>query len=450
MYSLLLFTFEITVAEVLFSFGLKKRGLFALRLLAWFAVMAGAAALCMLLPDVVFANALVMSMLFIGLFILSVLLMTLCYDERWVNVFFCGICAYTLQHMAYGFANLLISLILQTRSPVLDLYSGGGGANIFGNEPALVFLLYFLCVYFIYGICFLLFRRRVGKDRAINIDNSQVPVLIAVGLLVDIALNMVCVYLVPSDVAFIVNVIFSVYSCAASVLFLTVLFGIARNKKLEEEKNLIEYIAKKQADLYAVSKENRDLVNMKAHDMKYLLREMDEKKRVPEEALTELRSVLAVSDTFVTTGNDTLDTLLSERSMYCANNGVTFTCLADGKAVSFLTDADMYSLFGNALDNATEAVMKIADPAARTIGLRLAAEDKFVTLTVYNSYEGEIATKDGMPVSAKKDAAFHGFGIKSIRYTVDKYGGDMSVRWKDGVFTLNILFPVPSSVGGKA
>ena len=110
----------------------------------------------------------------------------------------------------------------------------------------------------------------------------------------------------------------------------------------------------------------------------------------------------------------------------------------------------MYSLFGNALDNATEAVMKIADPAARTIGLRLAAEDKFVTLTVYNSYEGEIATKDGLPVSAKKDAAFHGFGIKSIRYTVDKYGGGMSVRWKDGVFTLNILFPVPSSVGGKA
>ena len=77
MYSLLLFTFEITVAEVLFSFGLKKRGLFALRLLAWFAVMAGAAALCMLLPDVVFANALVMSMLFIGLFILSVLLMAI-------------------------------------------------------------------------------------------------------------------------------------------------------------------------------------------------------------------------------------------------------------------------------------------------------------------------------------------------------------------------------------
>ena len=102
----------------------------------------------------------------------------------------------------------------------------------------------------------------------------------------------------------------------------------------------------------------------------------------------------------------------------------------------------------------TENALNIAvvedDPAARTIGLRLAAEDKFVTLTVYNSYEGEIATKDGLPVSAKKDAAFHGFGIKSIRYTVDKYGGDMSVRWKDGVFTLNILFLVPSSVGGKA
>lgn len=450
MYSLLLFTLEITVAEVLFSAGLRKRKYFVLRLLGWFVAMAGAAALCCLFPSVVFENVFVMSFLFVGLFVLSFLLMLMCYDEPWVNVFFCGICAYTLQHMAYGFSNFLISLILQSRSPILDLYSSGGATNIFGNEPVLIFFLYFLCVYVIYGLCFLLFRKRVGKNRAIKIDNSQVPVLIGVGLLVDIVLNMVCVYFVPDDVAFIVNVVFSVYSCAASVLFLTVLFGIAKNKKLEDEKKFIEYVAQKQADLYAVNKENRDLVNMKAHDMKYQLREIGKNKFMPEEALAELESVLAVNDSFVKTGNDILDTLLSERSLYCSKNDILFTCLADGKAVRFLTDADLYSLFGNALDNAVEAVMKIPEPADRMIGLRLAEAGKFATLSVYNSYAGEIVEKDGLPVSEKQNAAFHGFGMKSIRYTVDKYGGDMSVRWKDGVFTLNILFPMPAADQAQA
>ncbi len=35
---------------------------------------------------------------------------------------------------------------------------------------------------------------------------------------------------------------------------------------------------------------------------------------------------------------------------------IVITCIADGKLLEFISSTDLYSLFGNALDNAIEAV----------------------------------------------------------------------------------------------
>lgn len=444
MTNIILFTLEITVAEILFSLRMQKRRLFWLRLIGWIAVMAGVAALCVLLPKIVFSNAVAVSGLYIGLFILSVLLMMMCYDEKWINVFFCGICAYTLQHMAYGFANLVITCLTRTRSPILDLYSDGVNAsNMFARETSIVLLVYALCFYLAYGISFMLFRKAVDKNRRIKIRSAQVPLLIAMGLLIDIALNMMFVYLVPSDVEVMVNIIFSVYSCAACILFLFVLFGLAKNKKLEDEKNFIEYLSKKQTELYDIRKENMELVNMKAHDMKYQLRELGKNQFMPQETIGEIERVLIANDAVIKTGYPVLDMLLTDKSMYCGKNDISFTCIADGAAISFMSDADIYSLFGNALDNAIESCMKMRGKEPRVIGLKLAAVDNLVTVNVYNSYEGEIVIRDGLPQTSKSDSVFHGYGMKSIRYIVEKYGGDMQILTDGEVFNLNILLPIP-------
>lgn len=444
MTNILLFALEITVAELLFSLRMQKRKFFWLRLIGWIVAMAGVSALCALLPDIVFSNAVAVSGLYIGLFVLSVLLMMMCYDEKWINVFFCGICAYTLQHMAYGFANLAITCITRTRSPILDLYADGTNAsNMFGRETSIAFLVYALCFYTSYGVCFMLFRKAVDKNRQIKIRSAQVPLLIAMGLLIDIALNMMFVYLVPSDVEVMVNIIFSVYSCAACILFLFVLFGLAKNKKLEDEKNFIEYLSKKQTELYDIRKENMELVNMKAHDMKYQLREIGKNQFMPQETISEIERIIIANDAVIKTGYPVLDMLLTDKSMYCGKNDISFTCLADGAAISFMSDADIYSLFGNALDNAIESCMKMDGKAPRIIGMKLAAVDNFVSVNVYNSFDGEIVIRDGLPQTSKSDSAFHGYGMKSIRYIVEKYSGDLQIQTDGSVFNLNILLPIP-------
>lgn len=62
-------------------------------------------------------------------------------------------------------------------------------------------------------------------------------------------------------------------------------------------------------------------------------------------------------------------------------------------------------------------------------------------IRVENCYEGEIRFKHGIPVTTK-DSSYHGFGMKSMQQTVEKYHGSMTVQARDGWFELRILFPL--------
>ena len=52
------------------------------------------------------------------------------------------------------------------------------------------------------------------------------------------------------------------------------------------------------------------------------------------------------------------------------------------------------------------------------------------------------ALVDGLPVTTKEDSDYHGFGLKSIRHTAEKYGGGISVQTGSNFFSLQVLLPV--------
>ncbi len=136
-----------------------------------------------------------------------------------------------------------------------------------------------------------------------------------------------------------------------------------------------------------------------------------------------------------------LDVILTEKGLRCNGKGIKLTCVADGSAISFLSEADTYSLFGNLLDNAIDAVLKIDDEETRTIDLQIAKKGKFISVSAKNPYVGEVSlAENGLPITDKADKDYHGFGVKSIAFIVKKYDGELSVSLEDGVFSLNILF----------
>ena len=153
-----------------------------------------------------------------------------------------------------------------------------------------------------------------------------------------------------------------------------------------------------------------------------------------------------VYDSVVKSGNDALDTILTEKSLYCEKHGITLSCIADGAALDFVEPTDLYSFFGNALDNAIEAVERMADPERRSIGLVVRRTGDMVSIHVENYFDGNISFGgEGLPNTRKPDEANHGFGVRSMRMIAESLGGSLTCRTQEDVFHLDALLPIPAA-----
>ena len=133
------------------------------------------------------------------------------------------------------------------------------------------------------------------------------------------------------------------------------------------------------------------------------------------------------------------DIVLTEKNILCYSNRVKFSYMIDGALFSFLTEREIYSLFGNALDNALEAVAKISDPERRMITLKSSSRGSMVVLQVENTFAGEMDLTDEALPHTTKSGSGHGFGLRSIQRIAEKHGGAMSLRTDSGVFRLTAV-----------
>lgn len=89
--------------------------------------------------------------------------------------------------------------------------------------------------------------------------------------------------------------------------------------------------------------------------------------------------------------------------------------------------------------------MKVTDPDKRVVSTKLIIQSDLMVIQVQNYYEGKLQFEKGLPLTTKKNKADHGYGMKSIRYTAEKYNGTITVQTKKQIFMLQILIPVPNS-----
>lgn len=106
--------------------------------------------------------------------------------------------------------------------------------------------------------------------------------------------------------------------------------------------------------------------------------------------------------------------------------------------------AEIGALFGNALDNAIEGVGRLADPEQRLIHLSVTRQKDFLRVKVENRCVDGLVVGEELPKTTKEDKGLHGYGLKSIRATAEKYGGSVTIRAENGWFTLGVLIPRPA------
>lgn len=230
--------------------------------------------------------------------------------------------------------------------------------------------------------------------------------------------------------------------CITLLYLQTALF---KKSALQQEVNTLNLLWQQQKRQYEFSKESIARVNQKYHDLKHMLaavRNMESSDR-QRRALQEIEDSVHDYDLNVNTNNETLNTVLTEKQLECDRKGITVNCVVDGASVDFMDPVDLYTIMGNAIDNAMEAVSKFDRPHLRIIDVLVHVRQRFLVISITNPMKEEPSFEDGLPVSTKEQNGYHGFGIRSIRSTVQKYGGETTIDTKDGFFSLSITIPLP-------
>ena len=235
---------------------------------------------------------------------------------------------------------------------------------------------------------------------------------------------------------------YNLYDIGFSLLQIMILLEVFQSSKTERDHTIMLHLMKQEQ---AQSRDMRitvDTINRKCHDLKHqisALRSMPALAR--EKSISELEKAVMLYDNYVKTGNEDLDIILAEKNMIAMQGGIQILCMADGKQLNFLKPEDLYSLLGNALDNAIEATGQEPDAERRIVQLQITRKNSFVSIHVDNPCPVAPLFSDGLPETTKEDTSYHGFGMRSMRYIAEQYGGALTARWKDGFFSLNIVFP---------
>lgn len=230
------------------------------------------------------------------------------------------------------------------------------------------------------------------------------------------------------------------YSLIAVVMNLGFQLTLVSTKNKELEINTLHALLEEQQEQYRFEKSIIDTLNIKVHDIRHQLQDIDEEKR--QELIQELDPVLESYSSKFNTENSALDVILRRKSFVCHEQHIHLTVMADGKALNFMKEEDIYSLFGNILDNTIEAVGKLEEKEQKVIKLSVEKQGFFVNIHAENYFSEKLDFEDGLPRTTKPDTVYHGFGLKSIRMLVEQYEGNVKIVTEGNRFILDILFPV--------
>lgn len=228
------------------------------------------------------------------------------------------------------------------------------------------------------------------------------------------------------------------------VLILYLQNTLFKKSAMKQELDTLNQLWHQQKEQYELSRETIALINHKCHDLKHQIAAI-RAITSPEEREKYLREVedsVQIYDSILKTGNEVLDTVLTEKSLFCAASNIKINCIADGRRMHILDPVDLYTVFGNAIDNAIESVKQLENQEMRMIDVLVYVRKQFLLIHIMNPIGRRLKFDGDLPVTTKAKNGYHGFGLKSIRHTVEKYNGFMKIDMEENIFSLKILIPL--------
>lgn len=182
----------------------------------------------------------------------------------------------------------------------------------------------------LYTIFFLIFKKIFKNNDKLNAGNSLSLVyllVIAVGMFLRLGMQDIYEYINDTSHGWIGSVTLVI----VPLVFMALILLVAHISHLNYEKHTLEGMLDEKERQYKLSSENVEIINRKCHDIKRQLRAfefVDSGDR--SQAIAEMEKSISIYDSFIQTSCPALNTILSEKTLFCNENGITLSCNVNG------------------------------------------------------------------------------------------------------------------------
>lgn len=291
--------------------------------------------------------------------------------------------------------------------------------------------------------CLQLLTKLFSKEKNIVNFNAVLMLGLSFGTASGLSVLMKIAAVIETENANPEILILSIILVGINILFYVL---ISQNQKLQKHKYELQ-LTKERIESYEKHAEEVAIVwdNIKRvrHDLNnhfiYLqaqleLGNVDKCKTY----LSEMQSEITSMGSLIKTGNSVIDYMINVKLSRVSQTQV----LVSGNVGEFadIKDADMTCVLGNILDNAIEALENVESD--RRLELHFTGTKNCRIILCKNTVSASVLDGNGDLTTTKTDKDFHGLGHMIVEDIVQKYGGFTDYFESDGMFGVQLSFPV--------
>jgi sensor histidine kinase regulating citrate/malate metabolism len=179
------------------------------------------------------------------------------------------------------------------------------------------------------------------------------------------------------------------------------------------------------------------------HDMKIHLAALKDYTVDNQSAADYLNTLLGdikESEVYCNTGNIAFDSIINFKLNNAGEENIKPEITVSVPAALNIEVTDIVTIIGNLLDNALDAVAKVEEKIIR-LNIRFSQGNLFINMD--NTFDGKVKyVKDNAGeetcITTLKEGDQHGYGLKNIRQSVEKYNGNVEVTHTAKIFSVGL------------
>ncbi len=212
------------------------------------------------------------------------------------------------------------------------------------------------------------------------------------------------------------------------------------------EKEHLEQRVKAYINQLHIINQTQENIAIIRHDLKFHISTLhslieNQKNLLAIEYLSSMIESINFVDEYAKSGNAEIDAILNYKIYEAKKLQIEVALnLYIPKEMNIQT-FDIIAILGNLLDNAIEATAKLKEN--KRIEINIEMEKGVLYISIANPFDGELLFKDNTLQTKHKDIENHGFGLKSVKKSIEKYDGTVTIQHQDKKFIVDILLYYP-------